>query len=298
MRVKGKLIVITLALSVALIANGEAPGTSAASQVPVPTRSVDARGTEQQPFLVSQPSADIARAEMRQAEHSRNERMMTNATFALAGITFVLAVFTALLWYANKRLVAQTARDTLASIKQATRSADAMQSVAEATRSNAALMEDILHKQMRAYVAVDTGNTVYQDGRLRFGSSPSLLNTGFTPAKNLRYRVSAAILDFPLPSDYKFSDSAKLSEYDVALSPRQNFTISGVVASRYEEPEVEAIMKGEKKRLFVWGTVAYDDVFGGRWETQFCHHFNWFRAGDKDEWRIGKFYHTTHNSMT
>jgi hypothetical protein len=114
---------------------------------------------------------------------------------------------------------------------------------------------------MRACVVVNTGNTAYQDGRLKFASSPSLINTGFTPAKNLRYRVTAAILDFPLPPDYQFSDSAKLSQYDLAFEPSAELHYFGIVASRYEEPVVEAIMKGEQKRLFVWGTVAYDDVF-------------------------------------
>jgi hypothetical protein len=78
----------------------------------------------------------------------------------------------------------------------------------------------------------------------------------------------------------QFSDSAKLSRYDVAFEPSAQLYYSGIVASEYEEPEMEASMKGEQNRLFVWGTVAYDDVFGESWETRFCHHFNFNRAGD------------------
>jgi hypothetical protein len=159
---------------------------------------------------------------MQQAEHSRNERMMTIATIAHAGVTFVLAIFTSLLRYANRTSVAQSARDTLLSITDASMRCCRLRK----------------HGVSRWKAQIRVKSVAYKHG--------------LYPAKNLRYRVTTAILDFPLPPDYQFSDSAKLSQYDVAFEPSAELHYFGIVASRHEEPDVEATMKGEHKRLFVW----------------------------------------------
>jgi hypothetical protein len=268
------------------------------------------RGTEQHPLVIQavpvpRLADEIRREDAIESRRSNSENLATIATLIVACVTAILAYYTYKLWDANKTLVegaAQTAAaqsaDMKNSIAEATRAADAMQSVAEATRANAVLVQNILHKQMRAYVAVNTGTTTYQDGNLRFASSPVLTNTGFTPARNVRNRVTAAVLDTNLPADYKFSDSGKMSTHDATLSPRQSFTISGVVSDRFEDAEVAVIMAGVKKRLYIWGTVTYEDVFGGSWETHFCHNFNFYRANDKEEWKVGAYYNATHNSTT
>ena len=307
-----RLVGISLVLAMVLVA-GEVRAVSSpykSGQPTTPAADADQRGTEQHPLIIKalpvpRLAYDVRREDAIESQRNSSENLATLATLIVASVTAILAYYTYKLWDANKTLVEGAARtaaaqsdDMKCSIAEATRAADAMQNVAEATRANAVLMQDILHKQMRAYVAVNTGTAAYQDGNLRFASSPLITNTGFTPARNVRNRVMAAILDTHLPADYKFCDSANMSPHDATLSPRQTFTITGVVSDRYEDAEVELIMRGMAKRLYVWGTVTYDDVFGGSWETHFCHNFNFYRANEKEEWKVNAFYTSSHNSTT
>jgi len=268
----------------------------------------DIRGTEQQPLVVrpvqiAPTTGEVARVKADQAVHAHNESLVAYSTLGLAGVTAILALFTYLLWLANKTLIeradatsARQAGEMQRSIEEATRAARAMENVAAATRENAQLMSGMLSKQMRAYVSVDIGRATYQDQNLRFASNPVIVNTGFTPAKNVSYRVRAAVLAANLPSDYQFDDSGKMSENDATLAPRQSFIVAAIVQDRFEADEVQVIMKGETRKLFVWGTVTYDDVFGGTWETRFCHSFAFYNA--KDEIKVNSWYHPTHNSTT
>ena len=214
--------------------------------------------------------------------------------------TIAIAWFTATLWDATAGLffLAKTqAKDMKISLRIADQSANAMEKVANATKNNAVLMQGILSKQMRAYLAVDIGQAVYQDQNLRFGSSPVLTNTGFTPAKNVSFRVMADVLPIKLPENFQFADFGEKQINDASLAPRQQFVIHGVVKNKFPDDEVQAIMEGNERRLFVWGTVTYDDVFGGSWETNFCHTYTFFKDGD-GRMRPNGFYHPKHNSST
>jgi len=267
------------------------------------------RGTYDSPVVVDikpNRNADIlaAREFERETEKSWLDKLSAWSTVALAGITLVLAIFTGALWIATKTMVnradssaKQQAAEIQQSIAQAARSAQAMEDVAGATKNNAVLMQNILHKQMRAYIAVDIGRTMYQDNRVRFESGPVITNTGFTPARNVNFKVTAAILDTDLPQDFKFPDDGNQQKNDAALSPRQQFVIYGIVKDRISEEEADEAMKGETKRLYVWGKVTYEDIFDGVWETNFCHNFV-FQPDEKTGFKPLGFYNKTHNSAT
>lgn len=224
------------------------------------------------------------------------------ALSAIVSLVFaaVLTVFNVRLWQETKRLAegAETQTERFNdSITQATRSATAMEQVGEATRNNATLFQTILHKQMRAYLAVDIGQAIYQDKNLKFESDPILVNTGFTPARNVCYRVMADILPTNLPNNYKFEDYGERIVNDISIAPRQQVILHAVVRNRIPDAEVAGVMEGTVKRLYVWGTITYDDVFGGSWETNFCHSFFFF-PGEKEIWRVKGFYYATHNKST
>jgi hypothetical protein len=235
-----------------------------------------------------------------------NEVVQNVATVTCHPTEWLLVLFNGLLVIFTWRLAKATSglwdaagkqgQDTAKSIGEATRAATAMEGMVEATRNNANLMQAILHKQMRAYVAVDIGRGTYQDGRLRFAAAPVVNNTGFTPARNVSFRVMADILDTKLPKTFQFPEFAELKINDATLAPRQQFIIHGIVSNRFEDSEVQAIMTGEQRRLYVWGIVTYEDVFGGSWETRFCHNFV-FPTG-KDGVQVLGFYHHTHNHAT
>lgn len=237
-------------------------------------------GVEQAPLSVNIKSLPGLTNEEVRAHKEEHDEKLTSDRWLLF-LTAALAIATFMLW----KTTASLARDTRKSgdiqvekmresIDQATRSAAALEDVAQATRDNVSRMQSSLHKQMRAYVVVNIGGATYQEGNLNFAAHPVIVNTGFTPARTLNYKVMAGIFEYPLPNGFLFPDVSDYQIYDTGMGPRQEFAIHGVVKDKFAESEAEIIMIGEKKRLFVWGAVTYNDIYdGGPWQTNFCHHY-------------------------
>jgi hypothetical protein len=243
----------------------------------LPSSTPDRRGTEVQPFVVDQSQEALRREEAEQAEHASNERWMTIATI-------VLAVFTVALWLANvwlvlesRRVSARQGQDTRDAIREATRSANAMQDVANATKNNALLMQNMWRQQMRAYLAVDLGSAIYQDEHHVFEAMPVLTNFGLTPARKVCFRLMVDILDGS-QAGFVPPPVGELKVNDATMAPRQVRTIRQMLDRRVPDEEVEPIMTGATRRLFGWGRVTYEDIFGDTHETRFCVSYNFTKA--------------------
>lgn len=219
-------------------------------------------------------------------------------TWSLAYYTWGLFRATVALGRDAKASGVEQADKMAESIGEASRAATAMEKVATATENNATLMTGIMHTQIRAYIAVDVGDATYQDANLNFAFSPVMTNTGFTPARNVSYKAMADILDLTPDGTHVFEDPKGGQASDAVLSPRQKFVITAVVDRRLSDTDVAAVMRGETKRLFVWGTVTYDDIFGNKWETNFCHNCIFLADKENKVTRVNTYYYRTHNSAT
>lgn len=135
--------------------------------------------------------------------------------------------------------------------------------------------------RLRAYLAVNPGHALYQDrGRnLRFEARPLLVNVGFTPANEIRYRVKSALapagidletFDFTLPEPDRTAP---------ALGPRSEFSIGAVVDEWVPDADVALIRRGETRVLLVWGQAAYKDIFEEEHQTTFAMFVHW--QGDR-----------------
>jgi hypothetical protein len=183
------------------------------------------------------------------------------------------------------------------SITEAARAATAMEAVAKATTDNTKLMPTLLTKQMRAYLSVEVGNAAYQDATLRFAGAPVVANNGLTPARNVRWSAMARIMDGRDPAATQFLPIGELPESDMGIAPRQTFVANAAVPDRVPDIEVQEIMAGTTRRLFCWGKIKYDDVYGGSWETNFCVNYSFFRREDKTVGVNGWVY-PRHNGAT
>jgi hypothetical protein len=240
----------------------------------------------------------------RSADHASSEWLLVYCTAALALTTIALALYTAKLYRATVGLGAEAKATGIAqssrmerSITEANRAATAMEEVARATHNNAELMQGLFQKQMRAYLSVEFGTATYQDANWRFEAQPVITNNGLTPARNVSFKILADIVDGRAVNDVKFADIGELIVNDAGLAPRQQFTIRRVVNDRVPDGEVEAIMQGLERRLFAWGKVMYDDVYGGSWETNFCLNYTFYKVGEGDV-RVSGFYFPKHNNAT
>jgi hypothetical protein len=97
----------------------------------------------------------------------------------------------------------------------------------------------------------------------------NLENVGSTPANNVRSFARSAILPFPLPDDFKLPALDQEAPTNF-IGPHQSFLLTGYADQIYSDEEVEELKTGAKKRLYVYGSVTYEDAFGETRHTNFC----------------------------
>ena len=242
----------------------------------------------------------LADADHEELTKESNDELVAYSTVALAIVTLALAVWTALLWKATVRL-GRDAKETSArqsvemqnSISEATRAAAAMEAVAAAAAVSArastdsvATLKEVTAKQMRAYLSVVMNGGFFQerDKGFYFGINPMLVNSGNTPAHNIRYWAKVAVFDFPLPDNFDFPDSEDSVVTSFALGPHQNVVLNARLPDFVDDGEAREIKSGKNKRIYIWGKVSYVDVFGQERFTQFSHNLNWFGPAGAERW--------------
>jgi hypothetical protein len=227
-----------------------------------------------------------------------------NAEWCLFGIAVVQAIIFAFQLFVFRdqaqklaqtvKAAAEQSEDMKESIKASNRAADAMEkSAAAATGASKAVAESVAYvgHQVRAYLSVRISGGFYQDRskNIRFGVKPLMINTGLTPAYKVRYTARADIFEFPLQDDFEFPLLDPPRSVFGILASQQNFTMNAAVKEFTDDDEVSAIKYGRGKRLYIWGTVFYEDVSGIERYTNFSHNIFWITLEDGREFVDGNF---------
>jgi hypothetical protein len=204
-----------------------------------------------------------------------------------------------------------------ASIAEAKRSADAMVGVSDSLKINAQqIIESVkISKgiadrqekfgvmQYRPYISIHVGNAHFQDtpNGIFFDVIPRLVNTGATPAKDVRFRAWAAVLPMPLPTEIKLGLPATFGGKNL-IAPHNDATITVVVKQTFPTDEVQEIMFRQKNRaLYAWGVVTYRDSFKNLYRTTFLHQVYWTTRPDGrggSDLGVAGTYLPRHNRMT
>jgi hypothetical protein len=219
-----------------------------------------------------------------------------------AAAAIVVAAFTILLAWKTAGLSAATrglqdfariqSEDAKYSIAEAARAARAMESVAASLDVNARMIvqsvdtnkeiaswqREFGQRQMRAYLSVVGGAGIYQERErnIRFEAKPRIVNSGLTPANDVRYVAKAQIVEVVAAFGESFDfDLGEPLQSGPALGPRESLNMSSIVSDYVDDAEVAAIKGGSQRRLFVWGKVTYRDIFGEVHQTIFAHSLQW-----------------------
>jgi hypothetical protein len=172
---------------------------------------------------------------------------------------------------------ADQSADMKKSVLQATRAADAMEKFAQAATESVATMKVTMSRQQRAYLCVNFQAAGFQNREtsFRFEVRLVLVNVGMTPGYKVNYKARAEILPFPLPDDFDFSlPDLPISRESTLGGFGQNLMLSAVVDRMYSEEE-EIEIKSGSKRLYIFGTVNYEDVYQIGRRTNFCLWVAW-----------------------
>lgn len=214
-----------------------------------------------------------------------HDAILALATIALVVGTLFLALYTRQLWtttlgMANeaKESAREQSERMQASVREAVRSADAMEASVKQARTATAV-------QGRAYLSVVANTALYQERKknLRFEIKPLLINSGKTPAHKITYSATTGVLPTPLPPDYPLPTPTKRSTHAAVLGPGQNFVLNSFMEEFVPDARVDSIKSGLTEAVFIWGTVNYDDVFGEPHFTRFCHSVSWLKRADGKE---------------
>ena len=264
--------------------------------------STDKRGTENSPLFIKvvpplsvQPSS--AEHAQQRNEYTSSEWWLVWVTLCLAGITAILARYTAKLWGATKSLAEDAKQVAERQAGEMQKSLRIAQESADAAKKMAVTMDDTAKRQLRAYLSVMVGTALYQDraqGR-KFKGMPRVVNIGQTPAHKVAYRSSAAIMPRELPVDFTFPLPDEPSGSGV-LGPHQTFDMGRAIDDFCPDAEVGDIKIGKGKILHIWGIVTYTDVFGHDWNTKFCQSFIFGNDGKEEQ--VFGFYNERHNDAT
>lgn len=240
------------------------------------------RGTEQSPLVVKILTSPKAKPETTEEAaqsdgKTANDRHIVYLTGALALIALLQLLVYA---YQAKKL-----RETVDSAKSQSEAMD--RHITEASRS-ATAMETIAaniqsgnHAVLRAYVSVVVGTAAYQERpNTKFAGSPTVINSGFTQARNVRIQKRAAILTVPPPEDFAFLlPPINPQDGHATIGAHQPYTLTAVVDDFVEDAEIDSIKKGVEKAVYVWGLITYDDIFGEEHHTRFGQVLFWIPDG-------------------
>lgn len=235
-------------------------------------------------------------------------------TFVNHPTDWLLVLFSGLLFFANIALwlttlgiARETKNNNARQSEEIAAYIRATQDIASNTLENAnagkgavAGLERFSKAQSRAYLTALVGSGTYQDltnvgNPVKFSVIPVLINTGHTPAKNVRWRTAASIEDFPLPNNFSFPTKTEWSG-NAVINPQIRFDLSSDPIDIVDEEVALQVKLGVgEKRLYMWGEVSYDDIYGDNHTLGFSQ-FIWFQFLN-DEWKVRGVYLAQHQYM-
>lgn len=178
--------------------------------------------------------------------HDFREEIVAVGTLFIAVFTVILAFATGFLYFATKELVKGA--------------------------------EDTAERQLRAYVGIvlPPADKLHITNRYSV-TVPAIValgiqNSGSTPAYKLIQKSGITIRPYPLPDDTDFTVPSTAPPYPMTLMPGTSDTAGiQITAQRpFTANEIAAITDGRTRRLYIWGTINYEDAFGLPHYTNFC----------------------------
>jgi len=95
-------------------------------------------------------------------------------------------------------------------------------------------------------------------------------NHGLTPARNVQHSITAGICEHPLPKSFIPKLETDITSR-VVIFPRARFIAESEI-TYYTTEQINPIFEGTRLRLYIFGLVRFDDIYGEAHETHVCVH--------------------------
>lgn len=245
---------------------------------------------------ITELQAQQTKAEISQAASSKKIVWLTLALFlativsaGVSALQFIAANESAQAAKSAADTAAQALSDTRAQAKRADAEQEEASRIAkerfnttvEQGRQTLQAAIELGRSEQRAWVGPEhVLGPLFSEGDVRVylkpGASPQfgivIRNTGKTPAKNVRHRISgfSQSSNAPFIPSYVASPKWMISSTSV-LHGDSTQTIQTGAANAPDDEFVSSIKSGEKA-LYVFGEILYSDVFGRSHTTTFCYY--------------------------
>ena len=184
--------------------------------------------------------------------------------------------------------------------RQTRRTADAAVEQAKAANEAVVNAQETAKRQSRAYLSIDPKLVLNWRQPRHLGVSFDLHNHGETVGRHVSYLFDMAISDADLPNGLKFPPPTRSYNPDNSIFPRATTPTRLFFDRALTEKEIATVETD--RRVWIWGSLTYQDVFDERRITEFCFgfgggNFGLNMRGNRDvpwNWEIGH----KHNNAT
>jgi hypothetical protein len=159
-----------------------------------------------------------------------------------------------------------------ASLADAQKASVAARDSAIAAKETAETMKDTAQKQLRAYVTAQTDFiSSFNTTNFPFATF-KIVNVGSTPAHEVQYSAIIDVFPHPLPRDFSVPPIPPLATPPIVVFPHgggQSLMTGQVAFQRYITEEESNDICNEVKRIYIFGCLKYNDIWGALRETKF-----------------------------
>lgn len=184
----------------------------------------------------------------------------------LVYITGALAIFTGLLYSATVSLGKEAKETSERQAGEMEKSLAVAKESADAATRTVETMESTAERQLRAYVFATSDEPMTKDSNGALCATITIKNYGQTPAHEVRCAVLIGLYKYPLDERLDEPDYVGASKSPLSNSvPIKQFP---TLPRPLNSLEIEAIL-AKKSAIFVWGEIAYVDIFKKDRRTKF-----------------------------
>jgi len=138
-----------------------------------------------------------------------------------------------------------------------------------ATRDLVQGAEITAERQLRAYVSAAPNIIFPFDAKTTVEMGFRVENHGQTPARNVRCCAVVDVLPYPLPPNYIFHEPT-IQTRSGGLACGEHVDIRMAAKRYFGNDEIKKVLVNDGCRIYLYGTLKYEDAFDRTRTTQFC----------------------------
>ncbi len=142
---------------------------------------------------------------------------------------------------------------------------------AEAMQANAETLRQTVLRLQRPLLAVEPAGLNNLGPYVPVLGLLNLRNLGASPALRLRQRAALKVMPYPLDIGFAFEEDEIWPEAELPVLAPGATAQSQAPGGPFPPAMLAGLIEGQQNRLYLVGSVAYEDALGNAYRSDFCH---------------------------